>query len=195
MLPTVLRAFADSNPKATVVVQEDTTDNLLKKLAEGSVDLAVLALPITAKYLEYEELFDEELLLVLCRDHPLCSKKQIRMSDIESLRLYCWVETHCLTDNIVTFCRQKSFHPMSVEMTSQLAMVQELVALNHGISLIPEMARALDASDRRVYRSIAGVAPTRKIVMFFNPYRFQSRLAEGFQETLRAYKPWRSGQQ
>ncbi len=192
MLPSVLRSFADSHPKATVVVQEDTTDNLLKKLAEGSVDVAVLALPITAKYLEHEALFDEELLLVLCSDHPLCEKKQIRMSDIESLPFVLLGETHCLTDNIVTFCRQKSFHPMSVELTSQLAMVQELVALNHGISLIPQMARALDASERRVYRSIAGVAPTRKIVMVFNPYRFQSRLAEAFKETLRTYKPQRS---
>ncbi len=187
MLPIVLRTFNDTHPRAAVIVHEDTTDNLLKKLSEGIVDVAILALPIAAKYLEIEELFEEELLLVLCKDHPLCSKKQIRFTDIEPLPFVLLGEAHCLTDNIVTFCRQKAFHPMSVESTSQLATVQELVALNHGISLIPEMARALDSSDRRVYRSLTGSTPTRKIVMAFNPYRFQSRLMESFKKQLRGY--------
>ena len=65
---------------------------------------------------------------------------------------------------------------MAVERTSQLTMVQELVALSHGISMIPAMARALDTSDRRVYRSLSGPKPTRKIAVAWNPYRFRSRL-------------------
>jgi LysR family hydrogen peroxide-inducible transcriptional activator len=186
MLPTLLRDFSDAHPSASVIVHEDTTDNLLKKLSEGLVDIALLALPLTAKYLEVEELFEEELLLVLSKDHPLCAKKQIRLADIEPLPFVLLGEAHCLTDNIVSFCRQKAFHPMSVESTSQLATVQELVSLNHGISLIPEMARALDNSDRRVYRSLSGTTPTRKIAMAFNPYRFQSRLAESFKQLLRS---------
>lgn len=188
MLPTLLRAFGDSHPSATVIVHEDTTDILLKKLSEGAVDIALLALPLTAKYLEIEELFEEELLLVMCKDHPLCAKKQIRLADIEPLPFVLLGEAHCLTDNIVSFCRQKAFHPMSVESTSQLATVQELVSLNHGISLIPEMARALDDSERRVYRSLSGTSPTRKIVMAFNPYRFQSRLVESLKQQLRTYR-------
>ena len=187
LLPLILRRFSDAYPQASVIVQEDTTDHLLKKLSDGAVDIAVLALPISAKYLEVEELFDEELLLVMCKDHPLCTKKQIRLADIESLPFVLLGEAHCLTDNIVSFCRQKSFHPMTVELTSQLATVQELVSLNHGISLIPAMARALDKSDGRVYRSLAGATPSRRIAMAFNPYRFQSRLSESFKKLLRCY--------
>ncbi len=187
LLPVLLRRFRDAHSLASVIVQEDTTNNLLKKLAEGVVDIALLALPLSAKYLEVEELFEEQLLLVLCKEHALCAKKQIRLTDIESLPFVLLGEAHCLTDNIVSFCRQKAFHPMSVELTSQLATVQELVSLNHGISLIPAMARVLDTSERRVYRSLSGSAPTRKIVMAFNPYRFQSRLAESFKQLLRTY--------
>lgn len=187
MLPALLREFGDSHPNASVIVHEDTTDNLLKKLSEGAVDIAVLALPLSAKYLEIVELFEEELLLVLSKVHPLCAKKQIQLTDIEPLPFVLLGEAHCLTDNIVSFCRQKAFQPMSVESTSQLATVQELVSLNHGISLIPEMARAIDDSDQRVYRSISGTPPTRKIVMAFNPYRFQSRLVESFKKQLLDY--------
>jgi LysR family hydrogen peroxide-inducible transcriptional activator len=94
-------------------------------------------------------------------------------------------EAHCLSDNIISFCRQRSFQPVAVERTSQLAMVQELVALSHGVSMIPAMARKLDQSDRRVYRSISGKKPTRTVAVCWNPYRFQSRLIQAFRKRLR----------
>ena len=140
-LPEILRAFGEAHSQANVIVHEDTTDQLLKSVTDGVVDLAIMALPLEARYLDIEELFEEELLLVLSPDHPLAEKKQIRLSDIEPLPFVLLSEAHCLSDNIVTFCRQKSFHPVSVERTSQLTTVQELVSLGHGISMVPAMAR------------------------------------------------------
>lgn len=186
-LPDLLRQFSAEFPAASIIVQEDTTDHLLKRCTQGEIDLAILALPVPAKYLEVEELFQEELLLVLPPDHPLVSKPQIRLTDIKSLPFVLLDEAHCLSDNIVSFCRQRSFHPVAVEQTSQLAMVQELVSLSHGISMIPQMARKLDQSDRRIYRSMSNPKPIRKIAMAWNPYRFQSRLLQAFKERLREY--------
>ncbi len=183
-LPKTLQQFSDEFPKATLIVQEQTTDELLKSCTQGEVDLAILALPIPAKYLEIEELFEEELLLVLPPNHPLVAQGEIRLSDIEPYPFVLLNEAHCLSDNIVTFCR-RSFHPVAIERTSQLATVQELVALSHGVSLIPAMAQRLDQSDRRVYRSLADPRPTRKVAVVWNPYRFQSRLLNAFRERLR----------
>jgi LysR family hydrogen peroxide-inducible transcriptional activator len=94
-------------------------------------------------------------------------------------------EAHCLSDNVLSFCRERSFQPVAVEQTSQLAMVRELVSLSHGVSMIPAMARQLDQSDRRVYRSLAGRKPTRTVAAVWSPYRFQSRLLKAFRERLR----------
>jgi LysR family hydrogen peroxide-inducible transcriptional activator len=139
-LPARLRDFHRDFPCSSVVVFEDTTDNLVKKLKDGLVDVVIAAMPIDAKYLEVEKLFDEELLLVTAAESPLAKKKTIRLGDIQTLPFVLLGEAHCLSDSIVSFCRQKSFHPLSVERTSQLATVQELVALNHGISFVPQMA-------------------------------------------------------
>ena len=186
-LPDLLRQFSSEFPKATVIVQENTTDVLIKSCTQGEIDLAVLALPVPAKYLEVEELFEEELLVILPPDHPLVEKSRIRLSDVEPLPFVLLDEAHCLSDNIVSFCRQRSMQPVAVERTSQLTMVQELVSLSHGVSMIPAMARVLDQSDRRVYRSLSGKKPTRKIAVVWNPYRFQSRLIEAFRDRLRTY--------
>jgi LysR family transcriptional regulator, hydrogen peroxide-inducible genes activator len=186
-LPGLLQKFAEKFPDAHVTVQEDTTDHLIKRLTQGEVDLAILALPINAKYVDIEPLFDEELLLILSINHPLSQKKQIKIDDIEPFAFVMLDEAHCLSDNINSFCRQRSFQPVAMEYTSQLATVQELVALNHGISLVPQMAKAIDESKRREYRSLAGAKPMRTIAACWNPYRFQSKLLVEFRKTLRTF--------
>ena len=184
-LPERLKRFHRDFPEANVVVHEDTTENLLKKLNDGLVDVMIAAFPIEARYLQIEKLFDEELLLVTAKENPLAKRKSIRLHDLESLPFVLLGEAHCLTDSIVSFCRQKSFHPLSVERTSQLATVQELVALDHGISLVPKMAAERDNSTRRVYRSLDGTKPTRSVILVTNPYRYQSRLQQSFETFIR----------
>jgi LysR family hydrogen peroxide-inducible transcriptional activator len=71
-------------------------------------------------------------------------------------------------DAIVSLCWHLCFQPVSVERASQLAMVQELVSLGHGISMIPDMARRVDQSERRVYRSITGKKSTRTVAVVSN---------------------------
>jgi LysR family hydrogen peroxide-inducible transcriptional activator len=103
-------------------------------------------------------------------------------------------EAHCLSDNIATFCRRKSVQPVTIERTSQLTTVQELVTLNHGVSIVPEMARKTDASDRRIYRSFSGEKPTRTVAMMWNSYRFQCKAVKTLMEHLRV-KPKASAAQ
>ena len=70
-LPERLRDFHRDFPLSSVVVYEDTTDNLVKKLKDGLIDVVIAAMPIDAKYLEVEKLFDEELLLVTATELSL----------------------------------------------------------------------------------------------------------------------------
>ena len=184
-LPEILQRFSAEHPKAALIVQENTTEGLLRACTQGEIDLAIVALPVRAKYLEVEELFQEELLLVLPTGHPLADRPRIRPADVEPYPFVLLDEAHCLSENILSFCRQRSMQPVAVERTSQLAMVQELVALSHGVSMIPAMARSRDQSDRRVYRSLSGPRPTRRIAVAWNPYRFQSRLLKAFRDHLR----------
>ena len=184
LLPEALSRFSAAYPRATLLVQEDTTEPLLQSCTQGDIDLAIVALPIHAKYLKVEVLFEEELLLVLPTDHPLARKPRVRLGDVEPYPFVLLNEAHCLSDAIVAFCRRRSFQPVAVGRTSQLTMVQELVSLSHGISMIPAMARRRDQSDRRVYRSLSGPKPMRTIAVAWNPYRFESRLLKAFREHL-----------
>lgn len=184
-LPGLLSTFAKAHPEISVIVQEDTTENLIKRCSHGEIDLAILALPIIAKYLEVEPLFDEELLLVLPVGHPLAASRAVAIDAVEGYPFVMLSEAHCLSDNIATFCRRKSVQPVTVERTSQLTTLQELVTLNHGVSIVPEMARKTDTSERRIYRSFSGEKPLRTVAMMWNSYRFQSKAVKTLMEFLR----------
>lgn len=186
-LPGFLRKFGKEFPAAELVIQEDTTDNLLARCKQGEIDLAILALPIAAKYVDTEELFKEELLLTMPVNHPLAKKKRVVLDDVEPYPFVLLGEAHCLTGSVIGFCRQRSFQPVAVEQTSQLTTVQELVSLGHGVSLIPAMARHCDQSTTRIYRSFDGAKPERRIAMAWNPYRFESKLLAVLKERLRTH--------
>lgn len=184
-LPGLLSSFAKKHSDIAVIVQEDTTENLIKRCSHGEVDLAILALPLLAKNLEVEPLFDEELLLVVPVGHPLASSKTVAIDAVEHFPFVMLNEAHCLTDNIASFCRRKAVQPVTVERTSQLATVQELVSLGHGVSIVPAMARKIDTSEHRVYRSFTGEKPQRTVAMMWNSYRFQSKAVKALMEHLR----------
>lgn len=184
-LPRTLREFSGMFPKAALLVDEEVTERLLEKCRQGQVDVALLALPITMPRLKVERLFEEELFLTLPPGHALAAKKRVAIEDLQPYPFVLLDEAHCLTESVISICRRKSFQPLAVERTNQLMTVQELVSLGHGISLIPAMARAIDDSERRVYRSLAGPRPTRTLAMVWNPDRFQSKLLERFKRHLR----------
>ncbi|GIW87858.1 MAG: hyalin [Isosphaeraceae bacterium] len=185
-LPGPLKAFREQHPEVRLELHELTTEALLKALRQGDVDLGVLALPVDGRYLEFEPLFEESLLLVVPAGHRLARGGPVRLDRLRAEPFVLLDEAHCLSGQIRSFCERRQFHPLETGRSTQLATVQEMVALGHGLSFVPEMARRLDTSDQRVYVPIAGEAPRRTIGVGWNPYRYQSRLARAFREQLRS---------
>lgn len=187
LLPTLLRRFARRHPDIKIQVQEDTTQNILRLCKNGEIDLAIVALPITEKYLDVEPLFEDELVLVVPQGHELEKKRQVRLKDIQDFPFITLDRQHCLSDNIVEFCDRQSIAPVTIERTNQLTTIQELVLLHHGISIIPAMAQRVDKNKRRVYRRFAGEKPTRTIALLQNPYRYEHRFVATFKAYMREF--------
>ncbi len=188
LLPGVLRAFSKEHPGARVEFHEEVTESLLKRCTQGEIDVGVLALPVEAPGLQVEPLFEEELFLVLPAGHRLAgpTNRPILLDDVRAEPFVLLDEAHCLSANIRGFCGRRDFQPVATGRTGQLATVQELVALGHGVSFIPMLARRLDHSEQRVYRAVSP-RPTRTLAACWNPQRFQPGLVGRFLETLRDY--------
>lgn len=184
LLPNVLASVASQFPDANFEISEDTTDELLQRCSSGDIDVGLLALPATGKYLKIEPLFEEELLLALPADHPLCARSRICSKDIANERFILLGDSHCLVDSIEAYCNQKNFQPVTTSRIEQLTTVQHLVALGHGISFVPKIASTDDLGGRLVYRSLNGDKPSRTVAICWNPYRYQSQLLSNFMKAI-----------
>ncbi len=183
-LPPLLKQFLRQFPKAEVKVFENLTEYTVQSCLEGEVDVGILALPVASERLVVEPLFSEQLLLTMAPGHPLTKKCRITMDDISQERFILLSETHCLGEQVVRFCNQQSCQPVVSCHSAQLLTVQELVALGHGISLIPQMAVDADKSKRRKYRALHGNKPMRTIALIWRKDRAQSPLVKRFIEAV-----------
>lgn len=183
-LPGMLTRFARECPRARVEIVEETTGNVLRLLAEGDIDLAILALPIQAEHVHTRSLFTEELVAVLPSRHPLAKKPKVTLKDLVTEPFVVLNEAHCLTGATLSFCARHSASPLVTARSHQLLTVLELVRLGQGVSLIPAMAVPKGRDEGREYRSLAGDKPTRTIALAWNRMRYQTQLFKRFMSFL-----------
>ncbi|MBK8002193.1 MAG: hydrogen peroxide-inducible genes activator [Verrucomicrobia bacterium] len=178
LLPPVLTKFHARHPGIEIIVQEDTTAQLLKLGLACEIDFALTSLPIADARFEIRELFSEELLVALPPDHPLAAKRTLRSADLESERFIVMKEGHCLGDQVLNFCERRAVRPNVTFRSAQLETVQSLVCAGVGLSLIPAMAMGAGRGRNPEYRSLQAPRPERKIVAVWPRQRPLGRAAE-----------------
>lgn len=71
MLPKILKRFYEKHPHIRVDIVEANSMALESKIADGSLDLAIVALPLTKLTHEVEFLKKDEIVIVANQEHPI----------------------------------------------------------------------------------------------------------------------------
>jgi LysR family transcriptional regulator, hydrogen peroxide-inducible genes activator len=164
LLPGVIERFLRQYPGVEVVIQEQTTAQLVKLVIGCEIDLLVASLPQTDPRLEVRALFSEELLVALPTGHPLCRKPRLTVRDLKGERFIVMKEGHCLGDQVLNFCEQRDVRPTIQCRSAQLETIRAFVAAGMGLSLIPAMAINRPGFPCPEYRPMQGAKPHRTIV-------------------------------
>ena len=143
-LPTVMPALRASFQGLKLYLREDRTLQLLSRLADGELDLAVIALPFDTGDFRVEVLFEDELLLACARNHPLAGKEAIDLESLDIDQLILLEEGHCLRDQTLEFCPDRNLRTSSPFEATSLHTLVQMVAADIGVALIPKLA--VDAS-------------------------------------------------
>ncbi len=185
LLPRVIAAFAKKYPGLEVVVQEETTAQLLKLAAACELDFAIASLPIPDERFVKETLFSEELFLAVPPGHRLAKRRGVAASDLEKERFILMKEGHCLGDQVLRFCNRRDFQPQVSLRSTQIETIKALVRAGLGISLIPAMAIESLKSASPVYRSLIRPSPTRDICVMWPRNRPPGVPGQAFLQVLR----------
>ncbi|HUW03746.1 MAG TPA: LysR family transcriptional regulator [Acidimicrobiales bacterium] len=82
LVPRMLESLASEHPRISVVVVDATTTSLLPQLVRGSLDVAVVNLPVVDPMVSTSPLFDETRIVVAPNDHPLAEYESIELRDL-----------------------------------------------------------------------------------------------------------------
>ena len=180
LLPNVIKRFAESYPYAELSVYEDFTDALVNSILEGKLDIGIMSLPINNKLIVTEEICTELLLVASSHRHDLIKRASLKTKELEDFPFIALSEIHCLGEQVHSFCYQQDVNLEIVCYTSQLSTVHSCVALGLGVSLVPQILAATDASNQLKYHATSDIKPRRKIVAASHSGRLQSFLAQQF---------------
>lgn len=149
-LPRLLPKLQERYPQLRVELRETQTKVLVDELTRGDLDVIILALPIVEPDVETLPLFDDPFLLAVPASDPRPRRARISAQDIDQDRLILLEEGHCLRDQALAFCaNSRRGGSMGLGATS-LATVMQMVANGYGVTLLPQVAVAVEARDERV---------------------------------------------
>lgn len=148
LLPGILGNLTQMHADLDVHVRESMTPNLIRELAEGRLDTAIVALPVSEPTLTEVALFSEEFVLV----RPLkdAAKPVPNREMLRTMRLLLLEEGHCFRDQALSFCNMHATQPRELLDGSSLSTLVQLVAAGIGVTLIPEMAVAVETRSAAV---------------------------------------------
>jgi LysR family hydrogen peroxide-inducible transcriptional activator len=164
LLPRVIGEVTRAYPALELQLRETITPKLLQDLGEGRLDCAIVALPVSEPSLVEVPLFSEEFVLV----RPLADagKPVPSAETLREMRLLLLEEGHCFRDQALSFCNHQSVQPRELMDGSSLTTLVQMVGAGIGVTLIPEMAVAVET--RLAPVSVAAFAaprPSRQIGM------------------------------
>ncbi len=148
LLPAIIGRLTHQFPDLDLHVRETLTPKLLQELAEGRLDTAIVALPVSEPSFEEVALFSEDFVLV--RPDSDAGKPIPNGETLRQMRLLLLEEGHCFRDQALSFCNLQSGLPRDGLDGSSLSTLVQMVGAGIGVTLIPEMAVPVETGTARV---------------------------------------------
>jgi DNA-binding transcriptional LysR family regulator len=168
ILPDILRKFRTAVPAVSLELHELTTDEQLRWLQAGKIDVGFLRLPVEEDIFGFEIVFQESLIVALPETHPFANQSSVSLRSLskEPFILFPRLLAPGLYDLIISLCQQADFSPKVTQEAIQMQTIVSLVAGGMGVAIVPESLQNLQRTGV-VYKSLQEPTPQIAIVMIW----------------------------
>ena len=175
LLPKIIKSLLTTYPKLHVEIVEITTQNIIKQLKEGSIDVGIVATPNAEENIEEEVLYYETLMVYGDVDKKT---SYVIPEEIKNKKIWLLEEGHCLREQFVKLCalKKKDLMPNNLVFDANsfdtlLNMVDEF----GGLTLIPELYyQSLPKERRDKVSFFEPPIPVREVcLVYYRPFAKQ----------------------
>lgn len=183
LVPGCISVLLSRNPSIMVTVEELSGNAILERLDEELIDIGITYRPLTETDLHFEPLYNEELKLVVARDHPLARRKKVRMAELEGVRMTLLPE-YFSTRKLLEECfLAANVKPLTVVELNTIAPMLEIIRRTDLAGIISEKI-IVDASELCVI-PLETPTPMRTPGLLWKRGRPQSEATKQFIVTVR----------
>ncbi|WP_406091058.1 LysR family transcriptional regulator [Streptomyces sp. NBC_01013] len=157
-LPRLTRAVRAAHPAIELVMTGQTYANVaLARVADGSLDLGFVRLPVTQPGVAFRVIDEEELVCALPSDHPLAARDSVAIEVLAGEPFVSFPANTGSTvrDAMVGACEAAGFNPRVVQEAPDSYTILALVAAGVGVTLTVTSVQHIQQSGL-VYRPLAG---------------------------------------
>lgn len=189
LLPHAVPMVREAFPKLELLLVEEKTEVIVRRLREGKLDAGILALPLHEDSLHVEYLFEEPFLLAVPLSHHLAHRQgQLKLSDLSNESLLLLEDGHCLRDQALEVCHLAGAGERNGFRATSLETLRQMVSADVGITLLPTLAvkPPVAQSGNLHLIEFKSPAPSRRVAMVWRKSSamdgFLTRLAEVFKQ-------------
>ncbi|MDP2080925.1 MAG: LysR substrate-binding domain-containing protein [Pseudotabrizicola sp.] len=166
LVPRALGLLRKAWPDQRLFLREELTDSLLAGLAEGRLDLVVLALPHAVGSIETELLFEDGYQLATSIGHALAGSAEVTGAKLAESSILLLEKGHCLQRHALEAYAEMGAPPGDAFSATSLPTLISMVEEGLGITLLPQLA--VDAGIARghsiILTPLPGACPRRVVL-------------------------------
>lgn len=194
LVPLILAPLGKRHPRMKLVLSEEMTETLLRRLHDHEIDAALLATGTGEQDLEQLALFDEPFWVAYPRSHGFYAKERIRLRDLHSENILLLAEGHCLADQTMDVCHisdRQVAGELADLRASSLETLLQLVAAGYGITLVPALAMGGSWASGRgvVAQPVSSADASRRISLVFRRSFPRRATLQAFADVIRDNLP------
>lgn len=140
ILPRTILRFHKLYPDVEFQMRDMSTPSQIRALAEGTLDVGMLRVPVAHPELTSIPLFREHLVLVAPLNVPYESKEGLAGFRDRPFIFLPRVVSETFHDHALNLCRRAGFTPQVVQEASEMFTILNLVRAGLGVSLVPRSA-------------------------------------------------------
>lgn len=140
VVPALLASFGRNFPGIVVRLVEAGSQELEREVLDGTIDCAIVTVPVTPAALEISPLMTEELLLTVPPGHDLARRSSVRLAELEEESFIVLGGSFTLSTYVLDACRRAGFEPRVAYEAGGLEMIKGLVRHELGIAILPRLA-------------------------------------------------------
>ncbi|MBS9774839.1 MAG: LysR family transcriptional regulator [Tenacibaculum sp.] len=187
LLPMFLKTFTKKYPKVNLIIKEITTEEIIKKLADGHIDAGITATPLENEAVKERVLFYEPLVCLIPENNQLFNKQKINIKDLENENLLLLEDGHCFKNNILNLYKTlESKEKQNFKLES--GGFNTLVKLSKeglGITLLPYLNTLdLNEEDKKYLRAFETPPPAREVSLIYHKSQLKIQLIEALKTTI-----------